>query len=61
MSVGRPIVITTATTCAGFGAMALSNNPSLESTAFVVLIGLPICLLASVTLVPAMAVLLRLR
>ncbi|MCP4873053.1 MAG: MMPL family transporter [Proteobacteria bacterium] len=61
MSVGRPIVLTTATTCAGFGAMLASNNPSLESCALVVLVGLPLCLLASITLVPAMAVLLRLR
>lgn len=61
VSVGRAIVVTTLTTCAGFGALLLSNNPSLESMALVVLIGLPICLLASVTLVPALAVLLRLR
>ena len=61
VSVGRAIVITTATTCASFAALALSNNPSLESMALVILIGLPLCLLASITLVPALAVLLRLR
>ncbi len=61
VSVGRAMVITTATTCASFAALALSNNPSLESMALVVLIGLPMALLASITLVPALAVLLRLR
>ena len=57
-SVGRAMVVTTATTCASFGALALSNNPSLESMALVILIGLPLCLLASAILVPALAVLL---
>jgi len=61
VSVGRAMVMTTATTCASFAALALSNNPSLESMALVILIGLPLCLLASITLVPALAVLLRLR
>lgn len=61
VSVGRAMVITTATTCASFAALALSNNPSLESMALVVLIGLPLALLASITVVPALAVLLRLR
>ncbi len=61
VSVGRAMVLTTATTCATFAALALSNNPSLESMALVILIGLPLCLLASITLVPALAVLLRLR
>ncbi len=61
VSVGRAIVVTTATTCASFAGLALSNNPSLEAMALVLLIGLPICLLASLTLVPAGAVLLRLR
>jgi len=61
VSVGRAIVMTTATTCTTFAAMALSNNPSLESMALTVLIGLPLCLLSSVALVPALAVLLRLR
>ena len=60
-SVGRAMVMTTATTCAGFAAMLLSNNPSLESMALVILLGLPLCLLASVALVPALAVLLGLR
>jgi len=61
VSVGRAMVMTTATTCATFAALALSNNPSLESMALVVLFGLPLCLIASITLVPSLAVLLRLR
>lgn len=60
VSVGRAIVVTTLTTCASFLALALSNNPSLERMALVMLIGLPICLFASVTLLPAMATLMGL-
>ena len=60
-SVGRAIVMTTATTCASFAAILLSNNPSLESMALVILVGLPICLLASVSVVPAATVALGLR
>ena len=58
VSVGRAIVITTATTCVSFAALALANNPSLEAMALVILIGLPLCLLTSVTLLPALAVIL---
>jgi len=61
VSVGRAMVMTTATTCVSFTALVLSNNPSLESMALVILMGLPVCLLASITLVPALAGLLRLR
>jgi len=61
VSVGRAMVMTTATTCTSFAALLLSNNPSLESMALVILIGLPVCLLASIALVPALAVVLRLR
>ena len=58
VSVGRAIVITTATTCVSFMALVFSNNPSLEAMALVILIGLPLCLLTSVTLLPALAVIL---
>lgn len=59
VSVGRAIVMTTATTCASLAALLFTNHAGLESLALVLLIGLPVCLLASITLVPALAVLLR--
>jgi predicted RND superfamily exporter protein len=60
-SVGRAIVMTTGTTCASFGVLLFSNHPGMESMAYTMLLGLPLCLLGSMTLIPAMAVLLGLR
>jgi len=60
-SVGRAIVMTTLTTCASFSVMMFSNHPGMESMALCLLFGLPLCLLASVTLIPAASVLLGLR
>ena len=60
-SVGRAIVMTTLTTCASFSVMMFSNHPGMESMALCLLCGLPLCLLASVTLIPAGSVLLGLR
>jgi len=60
-SVGRAIVFTTATTCASVLGLLFSNHAGMEDLAVVFLVGLPSCLLASVALVPALAVLLRLR
>ncbi|MDP7113093.1 MAG: MMPL family transporter [Myxococcota bacterium] len=54
VSVGRAIVMTTATTCIGTAAFLFTDHPGLESMALVLLLGLPLCLLASVALVPAM-------
>ncbi len=58
-SVGKAIVMTTATTCTSFAALMFSNHPGMEGMALIMLIGLPICLLASITTLPAAAVLLR--
>jgi len=60
-SVGRAIVMTTLTTCASFSVMLFANHPGMESMALCLVLGLPLCLLASVTLIPAGAVLLGLR
>ena len=54
VSVGRAIVMTTLTTCIGTAAFLFTDHPGLESMAMVLLIGLPMCLLASVALIPAM-------
>lgn len=60
-SAGRAIVMTTLTTCASFSVMMFSNHPGMESMALCLIWGLPLCLLASVTLIPAASVLLGLR
>jgi predicted RND superfamily exporter protein len=57
-SVGQAMVLTTLTTCASFGVLLFSNHPGLESMALVCMVGLPLCLLASVMMVPAAAKLL---
>jgi uncharacterized protein len=60
VSVGRAIVMTTLTTCTGTAAFLFTDHPGLESMAAVLLVGLPMCLLASVALVPALVRVLRL-
>ncbi|HVS66616.1 MAG TPA: efflux RND transporter permease subunit [Thermoanaerobaculia bacterium] len=60
-AVARAITLTTLTTCASFAALLFTDHPGLESMALVMLIGLPICLLASVSTLPAAATLLLAR
>jgi uncharacterized protein len=55
-AVGRAIVMTTLTTCASFAVLLLTDHPGLESMAWVMLVGMPICLVASVVTLPALAV-----
>ena len=61
LSVGRAIAMTTLTTTASFSILLFTDHPGLETMAAVMLIGLPACLLASVTVLPAAAVLLLRR
>lgn len=61
LSVSRAITMTTLTTCSSFCVLLVSNHPGMESMAWTLLIGLPICFLASATLIPALAVLLNIR
>ena len=56
--VGQPIVLTTLTSCVSFGALLLTDHPGMESLALVLLVGLPLCLLASLIILPAVIVLL---
>jgi len=56
-SVGQAIVMTTLTTCTSFAALLYADHPGMESLSLVLLVGLPMCLLASITMVPALAVL----
>lgn len=57
-SVGRAILMTTATTCVSFSALMMTNHAGMESMGLVMLIGLPLCLLGSITTLPALAVVL---
>jgi len=57
-SVGRAIVLTTLTTCASVSTLLYANHPGLESMALMLIVGLPLCLLATVVLVPALGVVL---
>jgi len=59
--VGNPILMTTLTSCASFGTLLLTDHPGMESMALVLIIGLPLCLIASITLLPAAAVLMKLK
>jgi predicted RND superfamily exporter protein len=54
-SVGPAIALTTATTCASAATLLWSRHPGIESLAVLLLVGLPACLLASVTVLPAAA------
>ena len=54
--VGQPIVMTTLTTSSSFGVMMFTDHPGMESLAQTLLVGMPMCLLASITLLPAAAV-----
>jgi predicted RND superfamily exporter protein len=58
-SVGRGIAMTTATTCASVATLLFTRHPGIESIAILLLVGLPLCLFASVTLLPACATLMR--
>ena len=52
---GRAMALTTLTTCIGFGSLVLSHLPSLRAVAILVPIGVSACLLATLTILPALA------
>lgn len=60
-SVARSIGLTTATTCASVGLLLFTKHPGIESVAILLLVGLPLALLATVTLLPAAATFVRAR
>jgi predicted RND superfamily exporter protein len=51
--VGRAIFMTTLTTCASFAVLLFTDHVGMESMALVLILGLPICLFASISLIPA--------
>ena len=59
VSVGRAITMTTLTTIASVTAFLFSDHRGLESLALVLIIGLPLCLAATLLLVPALTLLTR--
>lgn len=54
-SVGRAIFLTTVTTVVSFVSLLFINHAGLESIAHFMMIALPMCFIASVTLLPAVA------
>jgi predicted RND superfamily exporter protein len=55
-SVARSIALTTATTCGSVGLLLFSRHPGVESVAILLMVGLPLALLTTVTVMPAMAI-----
>lgn len=53
-SVGQAIVLTTLTTVASFVVMLFTNHPGFQGMAKVLVLGVPLCLLGSITLIPAL-------
>lgn len=53
--VGRAIFLTTATTCVSFVTLLFTDHPGLEGIAHFMLIGIPLCFVLSVTVLPAAA------
>jgi len=52
-STGRPLAITAGTTAVGFGVLALSRYPALSGLGWLSALGIVLCLLATVALLPA--------
>ncbi len=57
-AVGTAIVLTTLTTSASFAVFGLADHVGMESMVLAMCLGLPICLLASIVLVPVLHTLL---
>lgn len=53
-STGRPLAITAGTTAVGFGVLALSRYPALSGLGWLAGLGIVLCLLATVLLLPAL-------
>lgn len=49
---GRAVVLTSLTTLAGFGSIALSHYPGLRSMGYVAIIGISACLFATIVVLP---------
>jgi len=50
---GRAVVLTSLTTIIGFGSIILSHYPGLKSMGYVAVIGISACMIASITVLPA--------
>lgn len=50
---GRAVVLTSLTTILGFGSIILSHYPGLKSMGYVAIIGISACMIASITVLPA--------
>jgi hypothetical protein len=59
--VGQPMLMTTLTTCFAFGSLALSRVPALRNAGLSVAVGTLLCLVATLSLLPALDTLARNR
>ncbi len=59
LGTGKPIMLTSLTTMAGFGSLVAANNPGLRSIGAVALLGVFICLVFSTILLPSLIILGR--
>jgi predicted RND superfamily exporter protein len=50
---GPAMILTTLTTCIGFGSLALSRLPALKAAALLIPIGVASCLMTTLLLIPA--------
>lgn len=58
VNTGKAVIMTTLTTLIGFGSFMFANHPGLSSMGKTVVLGMSICLLLSLTLLPSLHVLL---
>ena len=58
---GRAVVLTSLTTMAGFGSIALAHYPGLQSMGYVAIIGVSSCLIASIVVLPAIFTMIHRR
>ncbi len=56
-AMGRAMFFNTVTTCVGFSMLLFTDHAGMESMAFVMLVGLPACLIGALSTVPALATL----
>jgi len=56
---GKPIVITSLTTLVGFGSLVLAENPGLRSIGHLALLGISVCMICSVVVLPAFILAVR--
>ena len=57
-STGKAVLVSALTTCTGFGSLILAKHAGIASLGEVMAVGTGLCMLASVTVLPALLILL---